>query len=173
MQNSIEILENKWKDSLVQDELKWIKSFGKDLGKAYTTAENNAWIVRTLVDRKERYKFMTCANIVLVGCGMYPYSMFDVHRQYPHIKQVGVEINPSFAKVATVLVKSSPAKEAIEIVAMDGYDYDYSWLGSEDFVFISVDVVGKMIYKKVIETSKAQPLVCAPYNYTWLKNTLA
>jgi hypothetical protein len=27
------------------------------------------------------------------GCGLYPYSMFDLHRQYSHIKQVGLEID--------------------------------------------------------------------------------
>ena len=40
----------------------------------------------------------------------------------------------------------------------------------EDFVFISVDVDGEKIFNKVLKTSKAQPLVCAPYKNTWLRN---
>ena len=40
----------------------------------------------------------------------------------------------------------------------------------DDFVFISVDVNGEDIYKKVLETSKAQPLVCAPYKDSWIRN---
>jgi len=40
----------------------------------------------------------------------------------------------------------------------------------DDFVFISVDVDGQQIFNKVLETSKAQPLMCAPYKYSWLKN---
>ena len=43
-------------------------------------------------------------------------------------------------------------------------------MSQDDFVFISVDVDGELIYKKVIETSKAQPLVCAPYKNSWIKN---
>ena len=42
----------------------------------------------------------------------------------------------------------------------------------DDFVFISVDVDVDKIFKKVIETSKAHPLVCAPYKNTWIKNLL-
>ena len=54
----------------------------------------------------------------------------------------------------------------------NGLDFDYSWMTDDDFVFISVDVDVDKIFKKVIETSKAHPLVCAPYKNTWIKNLL-
>ena len=41
----------------------------------------------------------------------------------------------------------------------------------EDFVFLSVDITNnKKIYNKVLETSKAQPLVWAPYKDSWIRN---
>ena len=43
-------------------------------------------------------------------------------------------------------------------------------MAQEDFVFISVDVDGEEIFNKVLKTSKAQPLVCAPYKNSWIKN---
>ena len=96
--------------------------------------------------------------------------MFDLHKQYPHIKQIGLEIDKKRAIVSKKLVKASPAKTAIKIITIDAIDFDYSWLSDEDFVFISVDVKGEEIYKKILETSKAQPLVCAPYKDSWMKS---
>ena len=54
----------------------------------------------------------------------------------------------------------------------DAFDFDYSWLGIDDLIFISVDVEHKRIFSKIIETSKAQLHVCAPYDNTWLYNLL-
>ena len=107
---------------------------------------------------------------MLVGAGLYPYSMFDLHKQYPHIKQVGLEIDNKRAIIARKLTKESPAKDMIKIITIDGINFDYSWMAPEDFAFISVDVDGEQIFNKVLKTSKAQPLVCAPYKNTWLRN---
>ena len=98
--------------------------------------------------------------------------MFDLHKQYPHINQVGLEIEENRAMLSRRLISSSPAKNSINIITCDAINYDYSWLESEDFVFISVDVEGDKIFSKVLKTSKAQPLVCAPYKYTWLANLI-
>ena len=169
--NDIEIEEKGWKELILLNELTLLQRFSQSgLHKAYTEAENNAWIVKTLVDRKQRFKFKTCKSIVLVGSGLYPYSMFDLYKQYPHIKQIGLEIDKKRAAVARKLIKVSPAKDTIKIITIDGIDFDYSWMTQEDFVFISVDVNGEHIFKKVLETSKAQPLVCAPYRNSWIKN---
>ena len=108
----------------------------------------------------------------MIGSGIYPYSMFDVHKQYPHIKQVGLEIVPARAKLSKKLTEASPAKEDIEIMCMDAIEYDYSWLEIDDLIFISVDVDSKKIAEKIIETSKAHLYTCAPYENTWLKNTV-
>ena len=97
--------------------------------------------------------------------------MFDLHRQYPHIRQVGLEIAPKRALASRKLIEVSPAKDKIKIITVDGIDFDYSWMTDEDFVFLSVDITNnKKIYNKVLETSKAQPLVCAPYKDSWIRN---
>ena len=78
--------ETDWKELVVINEVSLLKRFANsNLKNAYIEAEYNAWIVKTLVDKKQRYKFKTCNSIVLVGCGLYPYSMYDLHKQYPHI----------------------------------------------------------------------------------------
>ena len=163
--------ETDWKELVVINEVSLLKRFANsNLKNAYIEAEYNAWIVKTLVDKKQRYKFKTCRSIVLVGSGLYPYSMFDLHKQYPHIKQIGLEIDKKRAAIARKLIKVSPAEDTIKIITIDGIDFDYSWMAQEDFVFISVDVNGEHIFKKVLQTSKAQPLVCAPYKNSWIKN---
>ena len=163
--------EKTWKKVILINEIAHINRFAKEgFHLAYEKAQLNAWRVKTLVNKKQRYKFKTCKHIVLVGSGLYPYSMFDLHRQYPHIKQVGLEIDRNRAKVSRKLINVSPAKNKIKIIAIDGINFDYSWMTQDDFVFISVDVNGEDIYKKVLETSKAQPLVCAPYRDSWLRN---
>ena len=169
--NDLKNDEKNWKDVILINELILVKRFlSVGLHLAYEEAELNAWIIKTLMDKKQRYKFKTCQSIVLVGSGLYPYSMFDLHKQYPHIKQVGLEINSKRAAIARKLIKESPAKDTIKIITTDGLDFDYSWMAQEDFVFISVDVDGEKIFNKVLKTSKAQPLVCAPYKNTWLRN---
>jgi len=168
--NTVTKQKELWREILSSDELRLLKLCAKEGKNPYTEAEHNAWIIKTLVDKKQRYKFNECKNLVLVGSGIYPYSMFDVHKQYPHIMQVGIEIIESRVKISQQLVKNSPAKDNIVIVHGDAATYDYSWLSDEDFVFISVDVEGEEIFNKVLKTSKAQPLVCAPYKYTWLQN---
>ena len=96
--------------------------------------------------------------------------MYDLHKQFPHIKQVGLEIDSKRAAIARKLTKESPSKDTFKIITIDGINFDYSWMTHEDFVFISVDVDGEKIFNKVLKTSKAQPLVCAPYKNTWLRN---
>ena len=104
---------------------------------------------------------------------MYPYSMFDVHKQYPNIKQVGIEIDKNRCTISEKLIAASPCKNDIKIVHKDAIDYDYSWLGIDDLVFLSVDVDSKKIIDKVIKTSKAQVNICAPYDKTWLRNLIS
>ena len=167
--------ENKWKELIVQNEITLLKSYlnGGDFSKPYKLAEKNAWIIRTLRDKKQRYKFNSCKNLILIGSGMYPYSMFDVHRQYPNINQIGIEIDKNRCVISKKLIAASPCKDAIKIVNMDAIDYDYSWLGIDDLIFISVDVENKKIIEKIIKTSKAQVDICAPYDKTWLRNLIS
>lgn len=172
--NDVNTEEVKWKNLIAQNEITLIKKYALEggLGLAYENAENNAWIVRTLRDKKQRYMFPKCTNLIMVGSGMYPYSMFDVHKQYPHIKQVGLEIDKKRSTISRKLIDASPAKDSIHIINIDGVEYDYSWLDHDDLIFVSVDVDHKKIIDKVLETSKAHINICAPYDKTWLKNLL-
>ena len=72
--------EDTWKTVISLNEIALLTQL-QNLNLAYSQAEHNAWIVKTLVDKKQRYKFKTCKSIVLVGSGIYPYSMFDLHKQ--------------------------------------------------------------------------------------------
>ena len=53
---------------------------------AYRKAETNAWIYKTLLDKKKTGMFKACKKLILIGAGMYPYSMFDIHKKYKHIQ---------------------------------------------------------------------------------------
>ena len=136
---------------------------------AYRRAETNAWIYKTLLDKKRTSLFKTCKNLVLVGSGMYPYSMFDIQKKYKHIQQIGIEIDEKRASVGREIVTKSPAKDHIHIITCDGYDYDYTYLLEDDLVFISCDVDNKNMMSKIMETCKAHMFICAPYEKTWLR----
>ena len=92
---------------------------------AYRKAETNAWIYKTLLDKKKTGMFKACKKLVLIGSGIYPYSMFDIHKKYKHIQQTGLEIDTNRAAIGRDLVIKSPAKDHIEIVTHDGCTYDY------------------------------------------------
>ena len=167
--------ETSWKSMVAENEIRLLKTLVKagELGLAYTEAESNAWIIRTLRDKKQLYKLDSCSKIILVGSGMYPYSMFDIHKRNPNVKQIGIEIDEKRAKISRKLIAASPAKDAIEIYAMDALDFDYSSMETDDLIFISVDVDHKAIIAKILETSKAHVFICAPYDKTWLKNLVS
>jgi hypothetical protein len=171
----VAIAEAEWKAMVAENEIRLLKIFAEKgkLELAYTKAETNAWILRTLRDKKQLSKLDTCSKIILVGSGMYPYSMFDLHKRNPKLKQIGIEIDENRAKVSRKLIAASPAKDAIEIYTMDALDFDYSIMETDDLIFISVDVDHKMIIDKILETSKAHVFICAPYDKTWLKNLVS
>ena len=107
--NDVYLAKEKWQALLIKDEMRQITQFShsKRLELAYETAEHNAWIVRTLRDKKQRYRFPKCKNLIMIGSGIYPYSMFDVHKQYPHIAQVGLEIDPKRASFSSKAINKN------------------------------------------------------------------
>tara|TARA_R100001377_G_scaffold45056_1_gene25730 strand:- start:71 stop:817 length:747 start_codon:yes stop_codon:yes gene_type:complete len=136
---------------------------------AYRKAETNAWIYKTLLDKKKTGMFKVCNKLILIGSGIYPYSMFDIHKKYKHIQQIGIEINNNRAAIGRDLVNKSPARDHIKIITCDGCNYNYEDLDEDDLVFVSCDVDNKKIMNRVIETSKAHIFICAPYEKTWLR----
>lgn len=176
MQNSLKAfnkLESSWKEGLKKTEfsfVEWIiKNERYDLFISKKPRKN--WIKETLLEKKIASKFKICNKLIMIGSGIYPYSMVDLNKEFPKIKQIGLDYDANCVKLSSFLIKKCNIKN-IEIINMNGIDFDYSNLEHEDLVFLSIDVEGiDEIFNKVIETSKAQPYVCAPGKHAWFKNT--
>ena len=177
MQDSLKVfkkLENNWKQGLRETEFKYVEWIIKN--ERYDIFINKKprknWILETLKEQKKIYKFKVCKNLVMVGSGIYPYSMIDLHIKYPTMNIVGLDYDEKCVKISKYLLEKCRLNKFINIVHINGLDYDYSYLNDEDLVFLSIDVEGiDLIYNKVIETSKAQPYICAPGKHAWFKNT--
>jgi len=134
----------------------------------YKVKFDQSWIYKTVLDKKLKDKLEKCENIVYVGCGLYPYSLLDMYKRYPHINYHGVEISEKRAILARLIVEETPAKGSITIYTSDGGKFDYSFLGDEDLAFISVDVAQSEVISQIIKTSGAQIFTCAPYKSSYL-----
>jgi len=159
-----------WKNSIANGEFEVVVDAKRknNLGKLYKVLFKNSWIYKTVLDKKLKDSLGECKNIVLVGCGLYPYSLYDMHRRYPHIKYHGVEISEKRALLAKLITDETPAKADITIHCSAGEDFDYSFLTGEDLVFISCDVKQSKIVSQVYKTSEAQVLPCAPYKSSYV-----
>jgi hypothetical protein len=167
-------LENNWKQGLKETEFRFvewiIKNERYDVFLSKEPRKN--WIRETLKEQKKTSKFEQCKNLVMVGSGIYPYSMVDIHKRYPNINIIGLDYDEKCVKISNHLIEKCNLHKSIKIIYINGIDFDYSILEHEDLVFLSIDVVGiDEIYNKVLETSKAQPYVCAPGKHAWFKNT--
>lgn len=159
-----------WKKSIANGEFQVVlgAQVRNDLSSLYNVKFNQSWIYKTILDKKIKSKVNACKNIILVGCGLYPYSLYDMHRRYPSIKFHGIEISEKRSKLAKIITKETPAKDSITIHCSAGEDFDYSFLTDEDMVFISVDVNENKIVEQVIKTSGAQIYSCAPYKSSYV-----
>lgn len=186
MKNRIKDLESDWKDLIVRSELHKIKNFN-EMAKELSNGDNfkqvrselmiehteaNSWIYKTLAEKKKLSLFKKCNRLILVGCGMFPYSMIDIQRKFPQLKQVGIEIIKERALIAKELIEYGPFNGVIKIVNCDGKDFDFSRLDFDDLVFISCDVESKTIVEKIMQKSKAHVFICAPYEKKWLESEI-
>ena len=177
MQDSLKTfkkLENNWKQGLRETEFKYIEWIIKN--EKYELFLNKKprknWIRETLKDQKKLNNFEKCKTLIMVGSGIYPYSMVDTHKRYPNINMIGLDYDEKCVKISKYLIEKCKLHKSINIICTNGMDFDYSNLEHEDLVFLSIDIEGiDEIYNKVIETSKAQPYVCAPGKHAWFKNT--
>lgn len=168
-------IEKKWKLSMKQSELGCIERiFRENDYKDFLKEEiTQNWIFETLKLEKSVKKFKECKTLIMVGSGMYPYSMLDTYRRYPHIKQIGLDIDERCVLISKTLLTRCSVETGITIINKNGLEYDYSNLLDEDLVFLSCDIDGiDEVYNKVLKTSKAQPYVCAPGKLAWLKNSI-
>jgi|TARA_E500000318_G_scaffold32954_1_gene32603 tRNA G46 methylase TrmB len=163
-----------WKDTIANGEFLQVLNAQRNdkMGSLYKVLFDRSWIYKTILDNKVKNKLDTCNNIVLVGCGLYPYSLFDMHQRFPHIKYYGIEISKKRANLAQIVVDETPAKDNITICCSSGENFDYSFLGDEDMIFISVDVVQDKIIDKIVKTSGAQIYSCAPYKSSYVNGII-
>jgi hypothetical protein len=168
-QNKVPTSSEIFKAGLKKTEFQFIKwVLENDHSLFYSKVPRKNWILET-IPNKQRRKFRECTNLIMVGSGIYPYSMIDIYKRYPHIKQIGLDYDENCVKLSSYLIEKNNMN--MSIVNINGVDYDYSSLGHEDLVFFSIDVEDiDKIYSKVIETSKAQPYVCAPFRNPLLNN---
>ena len=164
-----------WQENLKNHEWDWIKYFKdkNDFSLALKVCEENAWIAKTLGARRERRKFKSCKTLILVGSGFYPYSLFDIYKQYPNIKKlIGIDYDKKCVKISQLLVKESKIDDRITIICANGKDFDYSNLEHEDLVFLSCDIQEtEDIFNKILTTSKAGVYICEPKS-KWITNKI-
>lgn len=166
-------LEVTWKLSLKQTEFGIIEPYFKqnNIEKLKNLKINKNWITITLLNEKKYTLLKKCENLIMIGCGMYPYSMIDTYKKFPKINQIGIDYDERCVKIASVILDKCNLSNNIKIKNVKGLDYDYTNLKDEDLVFISCDVNGiEQIYDKIVNTSKAQVFVCAPSKTAWLDN---
>ena len=159
-----------WKNTIANGEFHKVLNaqITNSLDRLYKVEFKNSWIYKTILDKKIKDNLNSCKYVVLVGCGLYPYSLFDMHRRYPHIKYHGIEISEKRAKLAQIVTLETPAKNDLTIHCCAGEDFDYSFLSDEDMIFISVDVAQNKIIDKIVKTSGAQIYSCAPYKSSYV-----
>jgi tRNA G46 methylase TrmB len=159
-----------WKNNIANGEFHKVLNaqITNSLDKLYKVEFKNSWIYKTILDKKIKSNLNSCNHILLVGCGLYPYSLFDMHRRYPHVKYHGIEISEKRASLAKIITYETPAKNNLTIHCCAGEDFDYSFLSDEDMIFISVDVVQNKIIEQIIKTSGAQIYSCAPYKSSYV-----
>lgn len=169
---TIKKLENQWKQDLKKTEFHYISSIIKNNQFNYylNTPPRRNWIKETLSNAKQTRKLENCSTLVMVGSGINPYSLIDLHKDYPNIKMIGIDWDLNCVLISSFLLEKCSIHD-IKIIHMNGINYDYSYLENEDLVFLSIDIESiNEIYTKIIQTSRAQPFICAPGKYKWLKN---
>lgn len=175
---SIELikLREEWKRRNIDSEfLRIIKHFNKgNKENLYKYIyKRHSWVYKTIIDKNLRKNLDAAKKVALVGSGMYPYSLFDMHKRFPDKMYYGIEILKNCAELSRRLIKDTPAKESIIIYNSDGAKFDYSEFDENDMIFISCDVDTKDVIGRIIKTSGAQFWVCAPYEKVWIKNLLS
>jgi len=159
-----------WKNSISNGEFQTVLQAKRNdkIYRLYNVKKEHSWVLKTIEDKKSKKKLLFCKNIILVGCGLYPYSLFDMHKRFPSIQYHGVEISEKRAKLAKIITAETPARDNLKIHCCAGEEFDYSFMSDEDMIFISVDVNENKIYEQIIKTSRAQIYSCAPYKSSYV-----
>ena len=163
-----------WKQDQIDSELIRIKKHFKrgDVENLYRFIYvRHSWIYKTILDQRLKPRLKVADKILLVGSGMYPYSLLDMYKRFPDKNYYGLEISKSFCNLSKKIINKTPAK--IEIIHVDAFEYDYSNFGIDDMIFISCDVESEKTIEQIVKTSSAQFWICAPYEKVWMFNLLS
>jgi hypothetical protein len=174
LSKNISELEKTWKISLKQSEFGIIEPIFRtnDFSNILKKKIEKNWILETLLLEDKVKLLKTCKTLIMVGCGMYPYSMIATNKKYPEISQIGIDYDKRCIKISSTIIDKCLLSN-MRTVCSKGEDFDYSNLLDEDLVFISCDVNNiDTIYSKILDTSKAQVFICAPSRTIWLDNYL-
>lgn len=164
-----------WKKRNIESELFRIKKhfYNNEVENLYKYIyARHSWIYKTIIDKGLKKLLNNADKILLVGSGMYPYSLIDMFKRYPDKSYFGIEILSSCATLSKQIIEKTPAKDSISIIEADGVLFDYSNFTENDMIFISCDVDTKDVIERIVKTSGAQFWVCAPYEKVWIKNLL-
>jgi trans-aconitate methyltransferase len=107
------------------------KGFGRD---AYERVSD----LTDLIDMR------TCHNVVMVGCGAFPATLFWLHDHYHEARYTGLDIDARCVDMANTLAEVMGLND-IDFKLANGSDYEYDGV---DFVFVANQVVAK---KAVLE----------------------
>ena len=56
---------------------------------AYRHSPSDGVIYLTLKEKKMLSLFQECNKIIYIGCGYYPFSLFNLHKKYKHLEASG------------------------------------------------------------------------------------
>jgi len=136
---------------------------------AYRHSPSDGVIYLTLKEKKMLSLFQECNKIIYIGCGYYPFSLFNLHKKYKHLELIGVERDKIAFLSSFQLVNNSPAKNNLKIKHCDGIDFDFNSLDDKDLVFIAPEIDHKNITNRIISQSLVKFFKCSmSYNKEWL-----
>lgn len=151
--------KQKWQQNLKADELKQIVEGKIDP----TKPEEHGWIHITLRDNKLNYRVKEARSIVLVGCGSYPYSLFDMRQKYPDKMYIGVDYDIKCIKMCYAICNKYKIND-MNFIHGEGKKLDYSKLTHSDMVFLSADIDDmEDTYWHIIKDTPAQVFICKPH----------
>lgn len=135
---------------------------------AYRHSPSDGVIYLTLKEKKMLSLFQECNKIIYIGCGYYPFSLFNLHKKYKHLELIGVERDKIAFLSSFQLVNNSPAKNNLKIKHCDGIDFDFNSLDDKDLVFIAPEIDHKNITNRIISQSLVKFFKCSmSYDKGW------
>ena len=140
---------------------------------SFRNSPSDGVIYYTLKHKKRLRLINSCQKLIYVGCGYYPFSLFDIYKKYKHIEMIGLERDIKAFNTCSTLVKHSPTKDRITIHNSDGKKFDYSILNENDLILIAPEIEMEGLPNQIISTTTAKFYKCGNfYSETWMKGYL-